>query len=263
MSLPAEKQQRVVSIICDAIEKKLKDYAPESDHKPFHWRLLGRDRMAWFSFVQSVNTMLGTSIYEFVAEELASDVFAEAKRHYRMPSRIGLRALETVNELHQKLVNGDIEPDRNAIDIILREAVAGDTEFQPHKSTVVDLYLRDKRGVVYLIDLKTVKPNKGENRDFKKTLLAWAAIHYGAAPEIEVHSLIAIPYNPYHPQPYERWTLKGMLDVEREVKIAEDFWNFVAGGNHYQSLLDCFAQAGKSLRRKIDKKFASLQFPEP
>jgi len=30
--------------------------------------------------------------------------------------------------------------------------------------------------------------------------------------------LIAIPYNPYAPKPYERWTSKGMLDFKYELK---------------------------------------------
>jgi hypothetical protein len=42
-------------------------------------------------------------------------------------------------------------------------------------------------------------------------------------PDIDIHSCIAIPYNPYEPKPYERWTLKGMLDLEEELKVAEEF----------------------------------------
>ena len=31
-------------------------------------------------------------------------------------------------------------------------------------------------------------------------LLEWAAIALAQDPQIEVHTLIAIPYNPYHPK---------------------------------------------------------------
>lgn len=34
---------------------------------PFHTRLLGKDRMALFSFIHSLNTNFGTSIFEPVA----------------------------------------------------------------------------------------------------------------------------------------------------------------------------------------------------
>lgn len=40
---------------------------------------------------------------------------------------------------------------------------------------------------------------------------------------------LAIPYNPYEPKPYERWTLKGMLDLKNELKVAEEFWDFLGG----------------------------------
>ncbi|MDP3114851.1 MAG: TdeIII family type II restriction endonuclease, partial [Candidatus Cloacimonadaceae bacterium] len=46
------------------------------------------------------------------------------------------------------------------------------------------------------------------------------------------------PYNPYEPKPYARWTMKGMLDLEHELKVADDFWDFLGGEGAYQDLLD-------------------------
>ena len=71
----------------------------------------------------------------------------------------------------------------------------------------------------------------------------------------EVHSMIAIPYNPYEPEPYQRWTLKGMLDMQNEIKIAEEFWDFLAGEGAYLQLLDCFERVGIELRQEIDDYF--------
>jgi len=48
-----------------------------------------------------------------------------------------------------------------------------------------------------------------------------AATYAYANPNIDIHTLIAIPYNPYHPKPYERWTMAGMLDLDSEIKVAE------------------------------------------
>ena len=74
-------------------------------------------------------------------------------------------------------------------------------------------------------------------------------------PDIDIHSLIAIPYNPYAPKPYERWTLKGMLDLEHELKVANEFWDFLGGDGTYQDLLDCFERVGIELRPEIDRYF--------
>jgi len=78
-------------------------------------------------------------------------------------------------------------------------------------------------------------------------------------PYAEVHLYIAIPYNPYEPEPYQRWTLKGMLDLKNELKVAEEFWNFLGGKGSYEKLLDCFEKAGIELRPEIDEYFKKFK----
>ena len=46
-----------------------------------------------------------------------------------------------------------------------------------------------------------------------------------------------------------------MLDIENEVYIAEEFWNFLAGFDVHDQLLDCFERAGLELRDEIDAYF--------
>ena len=72
-------------------------------------------------------------------------------------------------------------------------------------------------------------------------------------------SIIAIPYNPYEPEPYERWTLKGMLDLDNELKVAEEFWDFLGGDGAYSELLNCFERVGIELRPEIDEYFSKFK----
>ena len=46
-----------------------------------------------------------------------------------------------------------------------------------------------------------------------------------------------------------------MLDLKEEVKVAEEFWDFVGGQGAYTDLLDCFERAGIELRPEIDAYF--------
>ncbi len=119
----------------------------------------------------------------------------------------------------------------------------------------MDLFLISKDDEVFMFDLKTVKPNKTDFVSFKRTLLEWLAIYFHQFPEAKVNTLISIPYNPYEPNPYKRWTMKGMLDLKKEVKVAEEFWNFLSGEGTYVDLLGCFEQAGIELRSEIDEYF--------
>lgn len=124
------------------------------------------------------------------------------------------------------------------------------------KTVKVDLFVKGNDGTTHLFDLKTAKPNISNFKDFKRTLLEWIAISLSKNPSANVHSYVAIPYNPYEPRPYERWTLKGMLDLDNELKVANEFWDFLGGEGAYSELLDCFERAGIELRPEIDKYFS-------
>ena len=78
-------------------------------------------------------------------------------------------------------------------------------------------------------------------------------------PKAKINTLIAIPYNPYEPKPYSRWTMSGMLDLEKELKVANEFWDFLGGNGVYQDLLDCFERVGIELRKEIDDYFAKYK----
>lgn len=60
----------------------------------------------------------------------------------------------------------------------------------------------------------------------------------------------------YEPQPYNRWTIRGMLDLNYELKVAEEFWDFLGGQGTYTELLDIFERIGLELRPEIDAYFA-------
>jgi hypothetical protein len=94
----------------------------------------------------------------------------------------------------------------------------------------------------------------------KLKLLRWTALRLSQDREIDVMTRLAIPYNPYYPEQYERWTQKGLYDLENgEILIGEDFWNFVANGNVYEDLLDLFEKVGNKLRNEIDSYFTHFK----
>ncbi len=107
----------------------------------------------------------------------------------------------------------------------------------------------------FFSNIKTAKPNAGGFKEFKRTLLEWIAAVLADTPDARVNSLIAIPYNPYAPEPYNRWTMRGMLDLPYELKVAEEFWDFLGGAGAYQDLLDIFERVGIELREEIDAYF--------
>jgi type II restriction enzyme len=126
------------------------------------------------------------------------------------------------------------------------------------KPIKIDLFIENNHGEQFLFDLKTVKPNKGDFQKFKRTLLEWAGIALTQNAKVKIHTIIAIPYNPFAPNPYQTWTMKGMIDVKHELKVAEEFWNFLGGDGTYNELLDCFENAGIELRSEINEYFGKF-----
>jgi type II restriction enzyme len=123
------------------------------------------------------------------------------------------------------------------------------------KLTKVDIKITSHKGEIFLFDIKTAKPNAGGFKEFKRTLLEWVAATL-TTPTANVQSLIGIPYNPYEPEPYNRWTMWGMLDLQNELKVADEFWDFLGGEGTYQQLLDIFERVGIELRTEIDNYLA-------
>ena len=83
MGLSTQQRKQVSELLTEQIERKLSEYSPETNNMPFHTRLLGKDRMALFSFIQSVNTTLGTSVFEQVAAIIAAPHFKQSVNQYK------------------------------------------------------------------------------------------------------------------------------------------------------------------------------------
>ncbi|MDE0424025.1 MAG: TdeIII family type II restriction endonuclease [Candidatus Poribacteria bacterium] len=71
---------------------------------------------------------------------------------------------------------------------------------------------------------------------------------------------MGLPYNLYEPEPYKRWTLRGMFDLQYDILIAEELWNFIGGEGTYTDLLDAFEIAGIELRPEIDSYFEKFRY---
>lgn len=255
--LSKEQKIKIKNTIRESLRDKFLRYKPETSNMPFHYRLLGRDRMALFSFIHSLNTTFGTSIFEPVAETIASIRFSEAQKQFVVGNEISEQAQNEIQHIINELTIGGNPNKINEIERIRR--VCRNGKINKLKTVKVDLFVKSKDGLVHLFDIKTAKPNISNFKDFKRTLLEWIAIYLFKNPSACVNSYIAIPYNPYEPKSYERWTLKGMLDLDNELKVAEEFWDFLGGKGAYLELLNCFERVGIELRPEIDKYFSKFK----
>ena len=258
MSLSTKTKDAINSLLKDIIRSKLENYHPETNYMPFHHRLLGKDRYAMFSFIQSINTTFGISIWEQIAVILAKGAGNYAERQYKLLGEIDDETEELIREIHYKLRKGEIAAIKvGEIKRIRKKIKKGEAKIDP--DSVVDLFVRIK-GEENYFDITSAKPNMKEFVALKLKLLRWSALRLSQNKKAKAFTRLAIPYNPYHPEPYERWTLKGLYDLDKgEILVGEGFWNFVASDNIYEELLDVFQGVGEELRVEIDEKFAEFR----
>lgn len=258
MGLQNSQKEEISNLLLQQIRRKLSVYNPETNNMPFHVRLLGKDRMALFSFIQSINTTLGTSVFEQVAAIIAKPRFTQVIQQYKgFNDTVSQNAQHIIQEIMDNLISAKKVPNKEReINQILSMAQQG--EIINVKRPRIDLFLEGLDGTEYYFDLKTAKPNLDEFKGFKRKLLEWVAIRASTSTPVNIKTMLAIPYNPYEPAPYQRWTLQGLFDLQNEILVADEFWNFLGGENTYPELLDVFEQTGITLRPEIDTRFSSF-----
>ena len=254
MTLTNTQKQSIEKTITDSLRNKFENHNPEPAVMPFHTHLLGGDRLALYSFIHSLNTNFGTTIFEPVAVAIASPRFKVANHSVKTGRTLSTGSQQVIEEIMTSLENADAEPNKEA-EVERIRAVCRSGNPIKVKPTKQDVFLETHEGEIYLIDIKSPKPNTGEFAGFKRTLLKWCAVYLYEYPEASVHGIIAMPYNPYEPNPYKRWTAKGMMDLEKELLVAEEFWDFLGGKGTYTDLLGCFERAGVTMRKEIDDYF--------
>jgi len=257
MTVNQNQINKIEEVLKNSLRHKFNNYNPEPAKMPFHTRLLGSDRLALFSFIHSLNTNFGTSIFEPVAIAIAENNFKSALTQQKAGTRIFSEAHTVIQNIMDNLSTAETTPNKlDEIEAIRLVCQSG--EEKKVKPTKIDVKLIGNDDKIYLIDIKTAKPNAGGFKEFKRTLLEWVATTLADNPSADIETLIAIPYNPYDPQPYNRWTMRGMLDLDSELKVANEFWDFLGGTGTYNQLLDIFERVGIELRSEIDEYFSKF-----
>jgi hypothetical protein len=117
---------------------------------------------------------------------------------------------------------------------------------------IADFYMK-RSGKEHYFEIKTVKPNIDVFTKSKTKLLEWVARRRSP-----IKVFLAFPYNPYHPQPYERFTEQGVLEKSEEFLIGKEYWDFLGGENTFEELLKLFDEVGKKFKGKIRQKIQQV-----
>ena len=110
-----------------------------------------------------------------------------------------------------------------------------------------------RQGIEHYFEIKTVKPNIDVFAASKSKLLEWVA---RKGSPIKVY--VAFPYNPYYPEPYQRFTLQGMLTPGKDLLIGDDYWDFLGGKGTYEQLMGAVNEVGLRYKDRIAAKIKQV-----
>lgn len=252
MALSKIQKQKIKDLLSNKIEKKLKSYGRETTSMPFLARLIqDNEKIAAYSFIHSMATTLGMSIYEDVSVIIASENSEECFRNYGVGGVISKKQKSVIVNIITKLRNGERDADIELEKKEVLYASSENGEFQK-SGNIADFYMK-REGKEYYFEIKTVKPNIDVFEKSKTKLLEWIARR-----RKPVNVFLAFPYNPYHPKPYSRFTESGMMDTPNDFLVGDEYWDFIGGKGTFAELLETFDEVGKEFKDRLNQKFKDI-----
>lgn len=242
--------REIKELLRNKINDKLSNYARETSSMPFLAKIMqDSEKVAADSFIHSIATTLGKSAYEQIAEIIASPNYDIVETGYDVEGKISDEENLVISQIMQEIKNKTrVANKENEI----REIINCKHNNGRTIKIRADLFLK-KGDEEYYIEIKTAKPNIDVFNKSKQKLLEWVALR-----KKPIKTILAIPYNPYHPEPYSRFTIQGVLDEEKELYVAEKFWDLLGGKGAYKELLMIFDEIGKEFKDQIQNKIREV-----
>lgn len=248
MALSNAQKEKITALLEKKIEDKLRRHARETSSMPFLTRLIqDSEKVAAYSFIHSIATTLGMSIYEDISKIIAEENAEECFTRYDIGGVISREQKSMIDDIVRRLRNGEGKVNHDQEVKLVLSVSAKDGKAQK-EGRIADLYMK-RNGKEYYFEIKTVKPNIDVFTKSKTKLLEWVARQRNP-----VKVFLAFPYNPYYPQPYERFTEQGVLEKGEEFLIGKEYWDFLGGENTFEELLLLFDKVGKKFKGQIMQK---------
>ncbi|HIH54971.1 TPA: TdeIII family type II restriction endonuclease [Candidatus Woesearchaeota archaeon] len=252
MTLSNIQKDEIRNLLRTTLKNKLAKYKRESSYMPFLSKLIQDDeKVAAYSFIHSISTSLGMSIYEEVSKIIAKSSAQTVERGVNVGGTLSSQQKETIAKIVNELREGKriVNRKKEVTEVLSASSFNGKAQ---KDNDIADFYMK-KDNQEFFFEIKTVKPNIDVFTKSKIKLLEWVA-----RKQKPVNAILAFPYNPYYPDPYSRFTEQGVVEHGTEFLIAEEYWNFIGGKDTFKELLSLFDDVGKELKDEIQKKIKEV-----
>jgi hypothetical protein len=218
-----------------------RSYSAKGDIKPFHEALLPEGILRINEFERSFSTKLGTT-FEECARLISKEHYARAIRGYRAEGKVSRDAIRIIEASVNWIgTDGMSRPYSDIVNEVLN--ARGQTKVT--RTQISDLYLQDASGNEVFFEIKSPQPNKGQCLEVAERFLTIHAIRQAGPPHVRTY--YAMAYNPYGADKAAyKWSFATRyMDINNEVLIGKEFWDFIAGVGTYEEVLEIYREVGR------------------
>ncbi len=235
----------------ETLKKKI--FSPErGEYKPFHEALIPSELLRIQRFFRSFSTSLGQGVFEYIAKLIAesSSKWADVRTNHPFGVLATPEIQSHVDTFVEKIQARQVKP------YPYPKFPKPKSKSKETKEIVVDLSFKDARsGQRYFIEIKSPKPNKDQTKQTKIKFAFLKASYPGS------ETYFALPYNPYGERKSNyKWSFTKMFfDLDHEVMIGREFWDFLGGRGTYKKILEIFERVGRTKGKAITKRLIGEQ----
>jgi type II restriction enzyme len=251
-------QSEIQHIIVSALEKKIDEYdLSKKSGNPFVDVIFG-DLSSLKSFIHSSATRMG-STYEKIARKIAesNSQFVKVKK-FPFKGYISADEKAVIKDIVK-----DLEENKRG-SVYLKEVTsiynAKNSNIKPTRITI-DLYLKDKKGKEYYIEMKGPDPNKKEVRGAKEDLLNVIAMKKRNIPLDEFDSKVSVLFGVYYNnlnEEYKNWKVSPIFERGKGLLVQKEFWDFLGGKGTYLELMQVIEDVRETIYPKIKEKIRPI-----
>jgi len=258
-----KKEEQIIKEVEDGIRlalvKKMNSYKRETSYMPFQDAILGKKNTALYSFGISISTWLGQNRkggYEEIARILAKAAGSNVQVQYEIPYSISKETEKKIYSLYTQIRKKKLNPNTSQLSKKIKKfAKSGKGK---HEDKTVDVFIKDKDKNYFFIDIGSPKSNMKEAAALKLKLMNWIAIGFANIKDAKsINAFIALPYNPYHPNEYKRFSTD-IFDKKKDILVQDNFWDKIAGFKVYDKLIETIHKVGEENMKKLSAKVEEL-----
>ena len=212
---------------------------------PFHRLVFTDEAIAAARAERSIVTNMGSVLYPRLARTIALGRFENVVLEHTVEGSLNNAACnrieQIVTELREPRRKGvpKTKPDRDAELASVLAATNGDLA---ERAVTADLYIGDFTDGPLFMELKTPLVNLDIAAESKRKMLYFLAMMQRDG-QTGAQAFLGLTYNPFVTRAeYKHSPPKRVLDMEKEVLIGSETWDYIGGPGTYDALLEIIAE---------------------